>query len=275
VQVSEGDDDFDKLLLLVNFVLASARRSFADLREVHQRMEEDLSAARKLQEKLLPQTLPHARNLHLSAKCVPARAVGGDFFDFGQCSNSGSYVGLLADVSGKGAAAAIFAGLASGIARSLVHQGLNPREMLNKLNERMFTRAPDGNFVALTYYTWDDDQLVLELCNSGLPEPLLCRAGTGQRLPVHGLPLGLFPVAEYEAMRIQCEPGDTLLFYTDGVVDSLDKNGNEFGTERLIDLFEGTCRREPTEIVNEVFDRLLAHCPCEMVDDQTVIAMKI
>ena len=108
VQVSEGDDDFDKLLLLVNFVLASARRSFADLREVHQRMEEDLSAARKLQEKLLPQTLPHARNLQLSARCVPARAVGGDFFDFGQCSNSGLYVGLLADVSGKGAAAAIF-----------------------------------------------------------------------------------------------------------------------------------------------------------------------
>ena len=275
VQVSEGDDDFDKLLLLVNFVLASARRSFADLCEVHRRMEEDLSAALKLQEKLLPQSLPQARNLHLSAKCVPARAVGGDFFDFAQCAKSGLHVGLLADVSGKGAAAAIFAGLASGIARSLVHQELNPCEMLHKLNDTMFTRAPDGNFVALTYYTWDDDQLVLELCNSGLPEPLLCRAGTVQKLPVYGLPLGLFPVAEYEAMRIQCEPGDTLLFYTDGVVDSVDKNGNEFGTERLIEVLKGACRHGPVEIVNEVFDRLLAHCPCEMVDDQTVIAMQI
>src|SRR4030095_3545984 len=78
VQVSESDDEFDKFLLLVNFVLASARRSFADVREAHRRIGEDLSAAHRLQEKLLPQSLPNATNLLVSAKCVPARAVGGD-----------------------------------------------------------------------------------------------------------------------------------------------------------------------------------------------------
>lgn len=276
VQVSEGDDDIDKLLLLVNFVLASARRSFGDLREIHRRMEEDLSAARKLQEKLLPQNLPHARNLRLSAKCLPARAVGGDFFDFFRYQHSGLYAGLLADVSGKGAAAAIYAALASGIIRSLVEDELNADEMLKKLNKSLFERAPEGNFVALTYCTWQDEQRVLEICSSGLPEPLLCRGGQAKSLAAHGLPLGLFPQAEYEVMRIQCEPDDTFLFYTDGVVDEVDNDENEFGTERLGRIFMEACHYETAEIVNRVFAEVNAHCHCEENrDDQTVIAMQV
>jgi phosphoserine phosphatase RsbU/P len=276
VQVSESDDDLDKFLLLVNFVLASARRSFSDLREVNLRIEEDLSAARKLQEKLLPQKLPNARSLRVSARCIPARAVGGDFFDFFRYQHSGLYVGLIADVSGKGAAAAIYAALASGIVRFLVDEELNPEEMLTKLNESLFARAPDGNFVALTYCTWDDQQLVLELSGSGLPEPLLCRRGMVRKLRAHGLPLGLFPEADYEVMRVQCEPGDTLLFYTDGVLETVDKDGNEFGPERLCEIVMKTCRDKTFEIVNTVFDAVNAHCQCEMnFDDQTVIAMQV
>jgi sigma-B regulation protein RsbU (phosphoserine phosphatase) len=276
VQVSESDDDIDKFLLLVNFVLASARRSFSDLSEVHLRLEDDLSAARKLQEKLLPQKLPNARNLRVSAKCVPARAVGGDFFDFFRYQHSGLYVGLLADVSGKGAAAAIYAALASGIVRFLVDEELNPKEMLTKLNKSLFARAPDGNFVALTYCTWDDQQLVLALSGSGLPEPLLCRRGMMRKLGAHGLPLGLFPEADYEVMRVQCERGDTLLFYTDGVVETVDKDGNEFGPERLCEIVMKTCRDKTFGIVNTVFDAVNAHCQCEMnFDDQTVIAMQV
>ena len=276
VQVSESDDDLDKFLLLVNFVLASARRSFSDLREAHARIEEDLSAARKLQEKLLPQKLPNARNLRVSAKCVPARAVGGDFFDFFRYQHSGLYVGLLADVSGKGAAAAIYAALASGIARFLLDEELNPKEMLTKLNKSLFARAPDGNFVALTYCTWDDQQLVLELAGSGLPEPLLCRGGMVRKLEAHGLPLGLFREAYYEVMRIQCERGDTLLFYTDGVVETVDNEGNEFGTQRLCEILMKTCRHKPVDIVNNVFDEVNAYCHCKMnFDDQTVIAMQV
>lgn len=276
VQVSESDEDFDKFLLLVNFVLASARRSFGDLREAHHRIEEDLSAARRLQEKLLPQTLPDAGNLLVSAKCVPARAVGGDFFDFFRYQRSGLYAALLADVSGKGAAAAIYAALASGIARFLVDEELNPKDLLTKLNKSLCARAPDGNFVALTYCTWDDEQLVLELAGSGLPEPLLCRRGVGRKLEAHGLPLGLFREANYEAMSIQCKRGDTLLFYTDGIVESADRNGNEFGPERLSEIVMKNCGDGPSEIVNNVFAAVNAHCQCEMnFDDQTVIAMQV
>lgn len=276
VRVSEGDEDIDKLLLLVNFVLAAARRSFTDLRDVHHRTEEDLLAARKLQEQLLPQKLPYASNCRVSAKCAPAQTVGGDFFDFFRYLHSGLCVGLLADVRGKGAAAAIYAALASGTIRSLMDQEMTPQALLEKLNKSLFARAPEGNFVALTYSTWDDKNRVLELCNSGLPEPLLCRDGIVRSLAVHGLPLGLFPKAQYDLMRIQCEPGDTLLFYTDGVVEEVDREGNDFTASRLADIIAKNCHRTPEEIVDQVFEQVNAHCQCEMNrDDQTVIAIQV
>ena len=276
VKVSEQDDDIDKLLLLVNFVLASARRSLNDLNDAHLRIDEDLAAARKLQEKLLPQKLPPARRLRASAKCVPARVVGGDFFDFFSYKYSDKYVGLLADVSGKGASAALYAALTSGIVGSLVEAELSPRLMLQRLNRNLFLRAPEKHFVALTYSIWDDERLVLETCGSGLPEPLLCRNGTIERLPLHGVPLGLMPETDYETMRIQCEPGDTFLFYTDGVVDAVDKDGNEFGTDRLCELMFDACRNKTAQIVETVFEQVTAHCACEAnLDDQTVVVMSV
>ena len=276
VRVSEPDDDIDKLLLLVNFVLASARRSFKSLHEAHRRVEEDLAAARKLQEKLLPQALPQPQNLRVSANFVPARTVGGDFFDFFRYKHRGLEVGILADVSGKGPAAAIYAALVSGIVRSLVHEELKPDDMLERLNDNLFTRAPDGQFVAATYYTWDDERLVLETCNSGLPEPLLCRDGKMQSLQVHGLPLGLFHGAEYEAMRVQCKPGDTLFFYTDGIPEAVDPEGNEFGVGRLSEIILNNSDHDAADIVNSVLRVVSNYCRCEAnFDDQTAIGMKV
>src|SRR4030095_4920960 len=161
VRVAEPDDDVDKLLLLVNFVLASARRSFASLSEAHKRLEEDLAAARNLQRKLLPKSLPLPQNLRVASKFVPAHAVGGDFFDFLHYERRGLHAGVLADVSGKGAAAAIYAALTSGIIRSVAHEELDPADMLDRVNKNLLTRAPEGQFVALTYSTWDDDSFTL------------------------------------------------------------------------------------------------------------------
>jgi sigma-B regulation protein RsbU (phosphoserine phosphatase) len=276
VQVSRSDDDLDKLLLLVNFVMATARRSLNDLKDIHKRVDEDLAAARRLQEKLSPQMLPTSRHLCASAKCIPARAVGGDFFDFFRYERSGLYSGLLADVSGKGAPAALYAALASGIVGSMIENELNPQQMLAVLNRILFKRAPEDHFMTLTYFTWDDENLVLELSNAGLPEPLLCRNGEVQRLRAYGLPLGLFPEAEYDSLRIQCARGDTLLFYTDGVIETVDGTEKDFGTQRLSDVLLNANGYDSARIVQMVFDRVNEHCQCEMnADDQTVIAMKV
>ncbi|HEX7294218.1 MAG TPA: PP2C family protein-serine/threonine phosphatase, partial [Pyrinomonadaceae bacterium] len=223
-----------------------------------------------------PQRLPYASNLRVAAKCTPAREVGGDFFDFFRYPRSGMCVGLLGDVSGKGAAAAILAALASGIIRSLMDQELAPQTMLEKLNRNLFSRAPEGNFVALTYSTWDDKNRVLELCNSGLPEPLLCRNGVVRSLSVHGLPLGLFRNAEYDVLRIQCQPGDRFIFYTDGVVEEVDHQGTEFSTPRLAEILAKNCHMTATELVDHVFDQVSAHCKCQVNgDDRTVVVTEV
>ena len=276
VQVSNSDDDLDKLLLLVNFVMATARRSLTDLKNIHRRVEEDLAAARRLQEKLSPQMLPTSRHLCASAKCVPARAVGGDFFDFFRYERSGLYSGLIADVSGKGAPAALYGALASGIVGSMVDNELNPQQMLTALNRSLFKRAPDEHFMTLAYFTWDDENLVLEVSNAGLPEPMLCRKGEVQRLRAHGVPLGLFAEAEYESLRIQCERGDTFVLYTDGVVETVDATDKDFGTQGLSNVLLSANGYDSARIVEMVFERVNEHCQCAMnADDQTVIAMKV
>jgi phosphoserine phosphatase RsbU/P len=148
--------------------------------------------------------------------------------------------------------------------------------MLARLNENLFTRAPDGQFVALSFFTWDDTNRVLDICNSGLPEPLLFRNESVRSLAIHGLPLGLFPGVEYEAMRIQCEPGDTIVLYTDGITDAVNPNGIEFGAERLADVVLRIANTEAPEIVDRLVQAAHDHCKCEVnLDDQTVIAMKI
>ena len=275
VRASEGDDDVDKLLLLVNFALDTARRSMNGLREAHLRLEEDLAAARELQMKLLPQ-LVQPRNARVGAICIPAKAVGGDFFDFFHYRRRGLYAGIIADVSGKGAAAAILAALTSGIIRSWAEEELDPKRMLERLNRKLYGRAPEGRFVAMTYSTWDDRNRVLETCGSGLPEPLLYRDGEVRSLTVHGLPLGLFPGAEYDPVRIQCAPGDTLLFYTDGITEALDSDGSDYGTERLAELFRNNCHRDPEEIVAGVVEAVRAHSGGECsLDDETVMVLKV
>src|SRR4030095_8138086 len=276
VRVSEPDDDVDKLLLLVNFVLASARRSFTSLSEAHKRLEDDIAAARTLQRKLLPKSLPRPKNLRVASRFVPASAVGGDFFDFLRYERCDLHAGVLADVSGKGAAAAIYAALTSGMIRSVAQEELKPNEMLDRLNKNLFARAPDGQFVALTYSTWNDESLMLETCGSGLPEPLLCRNGKVQSLALHGLPLGLFSDATYESIRVQCEPGDTLLFYTDGIVDATDDQGNEFGVQRLGEVLANKADSGGDAVVNAVVKKVADHSWSEShMDDQTVMALTV
>ena len=104
----------------------------------------------------------------------------------------------------------------------------------------------------------------------------MCRDGIVRSLAVHGLPLGLFPKVGYDVMRIQCQPGDTLLFYTDGVVEEVDRKGIDFGASRLADIIAKNCHLTVAEIVDHVFDQVNAHCQCEMNrDDQTVIAIQV
>src|SRR5213593_4688981 len=172
-------------------------RLYEQIERQEKRLERDLELARELQFRLLPQSLPKLPHLELAAKFAPARAIGGDLYDFVSYSLSRTAL-VIGDVSGKGAPAAIYAALVSGILRSHAPIEPGPAEMLRAVNFSLGERRIDGQFVSLIYAVWDDEQQTLQVANSGLPRPLYWHDDKIEIIESSGLPLGLFDDADYD-----------------------------------------------------------------------------
>ena len=240
------------------------------------RLEQDLSLARELQYRLLPQTLPSLPNSEVAAKFTPARAIGGDMYDFVTYSG-GNVTGIcIGDVSGKGAPAAIYAALVSGIVRSHAAEEPGPSEMLSCINLSLAERPIEAQFVSVIFAIWDDNEQLLRIANSGLPRPVYCHHGQVQRIEATGLPLGLFATAEYDEFTFHGYPGDVWLFFSDGILDARNADGNSFGRERVEKLVAKHADNSAEEIVNAIFDEVTRFVGgVEAFDDQTVVALKV
>jgi sigma-B regulation protein RsbU (phosphoserine phosphatase) len=154
-------------------------RLYEEVARQERRLERDLSLARELQSRLLPQSRPKLGHLDVAAKFVPARAIGGDLYDFIPYSLSRLGI-VIGDVSGKGAPAAIYAALVSGILRSHAPIEPGPAEMLSAVNLSLAERPIEAQFVSLIYAVWDDQHRTLTVSNSGLPRPIYVRAGKNE-----------------------------------------------------------------------------------------------
>jgi sigma-B regulation protein RsbU (phosphoserine phosphatase) len=231
--------------------------------------------ARELQFRLLPQSRPKLANLEIAAKFSPARAIGGDLYDFLSYSNSRLAL-AIGDISGKGAPAAIYAALVSGILRSHAPMEPGPAEMLAAVNYSLAERRIDGQFVSLIYAVWDDESRTLQVANSGLPRPVYCHKGKPQLIEATGLPLGLFDDAEYDEFTFQAEADDVFVFFSDGILDATNKAGDLFGRTRLEKIINGCYGNSAESIVKSVFKAAAEHAKgVETFDDQTVVAIKV
>jgi sigma-B regulation protein RsbU (phosphoserine phosphatase) len=239
------------------------------------RLERDLAMARELQFRLLPQSRPQLANLEIAAKFSPARAIGGDLYDFLEYSSSRTAI-AIGDISGKGAPAAIYAALVSGILRSHAPMEPAPAEMLAAVNYSLAERRIDGQFVSLIYAVWDDESRSLQVSNSGLPRPVYCHKGKTQLIEATGLPLGLFDDAEYDEFIFQAEPDDIFVFFSDGILDAANKAGELFGRSRLERVIAECSDHSAESIVKSVFKAAAEHAAgVETFDDQTVVAIKV
>ena len=196
------------------------------------RLEQDLELARELQFRLLPQKRPALKHAELAARFSPARQIGGDLYDFLKYSGRGVVGIAVGDVSGKGAPAAIYAGLVSGITSSHAIEEPSAANMLEAINLSLAERPIEGQYVSMIYAIWHDNDRSLQVANSGLPRPLRLSDGKFEEIPVTGLPIGLFPSATYEEENLRCKPGDVFLFFTDGITDATSSKGNMFGRGR-------------------------------------------
>ncbi len=240
------------------------------------RLEQDLALARELQFRLLPPKLPVFKNAEVATRFAPARQIGGDLYDFLKYSGHGMVAIAVGDVSGKGAPAAIYAALVSGILRSHAMEEPNAASMLEGVNLSLAERPIDGQYVSMIYAIWDDQQRTLQISNSGLPRPIHCRAGHCSLVNVVGLPIGLFPHAEYDAVTLQAEPGDAFIFFSDGILDATSSKGEMFGRERLEKVADQNVKLNAEALVDKLFSAVSRHAEgVDPFDDQTIVVLKV
>src|SRR5438552_4018567 len=250
-------------------------RLYEQIERQEKRLERDLALARELQFRLLPQSRPQLANLEVAAKFSPARAIGGDLYDFVNYSLSRSAI-VIGDVSGKGAPAAIYAALVSGILRSHAPIEPGPAEMQRAVNFSLGERRIEGQFVSMIYAVWDDENRSLQVANSGLPRPLFCHDGKIEIIEATGLPLGLFDDAEYDEFTFKAEPGDMFVFFSDGILDARNRAGDMFGRQKVEEIIGKSWEFSADWVVDSLFKAVAEHAAgVETFDDQTVVAIKV
>lgn len=195
-------------------------------------LDRDAQEARTIQQALLPKSSPYIPGFAISGLSVPARAVGGDWYDFIPFTD-GRWGIVLADVSGKGTAAALLMSATRGMLRSLAEACCSPGEVLTRLNELLVDDFPAGKFVTLVYAVLDPKARSVVFANAGHLRPLFIDSEGERFLEVErGLPLGL-GCGDYSDTTISLTPGSKLIFYSDGITEAVNGDEEEYGLFRL------------------------------------------
>jgi len=197
-------------------------------------LDRDAAEARTIQEALLPKSSPFVPGFVISGRSVPARAVGGDWYDFIPFAD-GRWGLVLADVSGKGTAAALLMSATRGMLRSLAEACCSPGEVLTQLNQLLVNDFPAGKFVTMVYAVLDPVSRTVIFANAGHLRPLLIDEKGEHFLDVErGLPLGL-SCGDYSETEISLSKGSRLIFYSDGITEAVDSQEEEYGLCRLVE----------------------------------------
>jgi sigma-B regulation protein RsbU (phosphoserine phosphatase) len=215
----------------VAVAIYNARR-FQSERDQREAMSLEAQEARAIQQALLPKASPYIPGFAISGLSISARAVGGDWYDFIPFPD-GRLGLVLADVSGKGTAAALLMSATRGMLRSLAEACCTPSEVLTKLNGLLVEDFPAGRFVTLVYAVLDPAARTITFANAGHLPPLLVDGNNSRFLDTErGLPLGL-SCGEYSQSTVALSPGSRLVFYSDGISEALNPADEEYGVDRL------------------------------------------
>ena len=270
------DDHVRTLTLLAPQVASSVEnaRLYQEIAQREKRMEEDLKAARELQRVLLPDCCDfEIEGMEAAVRLRPAREISGDIYDVFD-HKDGQTVIAFGDVSGKGAAAALYGGLMNGLLRTLAPRRPQPAELMKALNDALIERKVEARYVTLCVLLWDPATRRFVMANAGAIPPMICRGNEILKVKVEGVPIGLLESREYEEVHFQAEPGDTLVLYSDGITDHLNAAGTEFGRGRLAQVVRSNCRQGADELILTIFKELDKFSTTAF-DDQTVFVMKV
>ena len=253
--------DFEDLQLTIDRTL----RNMAEWREaLHSRdrlvaLQNELDVARGMQQSILPTRFPKDPSYAVYGKMQPARNVGGDFFDV-MYLNDGRVGLAVADVSDKGVPAALFMMSSRTLLKgAAIGVGL-PGEVLREVNDLLIEDNEGGMFVTLLYAVYDPSSRELTYANGGHNSPLVVHPdGTSALLPLtDGIALGIAPDLSYKQNTVTLSPGDSVIFYTDGVTEAMNSEEEEFGLDPLSEFFRTNPPENPEETTAAVFDAVNA-----------------
>jgi sigma-B regulation protein RsbU (phosphoserine phosphatase) len=280
--VVKSDDQLGALAQSFN-QMTEYVQSLVKERVQKERLERELEIAKEVQEQLFPKQAPQMKNLELTGLCLPARVVSGDYYDFLQFDDR--RMGMaLGDICGKGISAALLMAnlqatlrsnvLALGTAASA--QGRDGQggvaEVVTILNRQIYNFTSANKFASFFYAVYDDALSSLTFCNAGHNPPLYFGADGYRRLSAGGTVVGIFPDAEFEEETIQLNRGDIVLAYTDGISESVNEYGEEFGEKRLIDLVNTHRDCTAARLQKIIFEEVLSWAfEEERDDDMTMI----
>src|SRR5215813_13191017 len=239
------------------------------------RLERDLQAAKRIQGALIRPVPTEDFGLDMAARYISAREVCGDLYEF--LRYGPQQLGIaLADVSGKGTAAALYGAVSIGIMRSLAPQKLQPAEMLRQMNQLVGERKIEGRFMTACFATWQKGRQKLRIANAGQSQPLLYKDGRCGKVELTGYPLGIFEDVNYDEWGVTLEPGSIVVFHSDGIAETANSEAQFFGTERLRKLIENHHELSATELSDMILrevDWFAQSAP--LSDDRTLVVLKV
>jgi len=255
------------------------KKAYEIIETQKKRMETELNAGRNIQMSMIPQTFPpfpDRNEFSIHAKLLPAREVGGDFYDFFFIDEDNLCV-CVGDVSGKGVPAALYMSVTLALIRAVAKDHLSTANIVTRLNNELCEQNKEAMFVTLFFGILDLNSRNFTYTNAGHNPSYFVKVDDDPKPleEIHGIPLGIFSGKQYAQCTIHLDKGDFILIYTDGVTDSRNEKKEMFGNDRLVELLLSNKKNSTKTIVDNVFKTTaMFGGDAEQYDDTTVMALK-
>jgi len=270
-------EELNLLIVLANqfFTALTTARFYVEALE-KRRMDEELNMARQIQADLLPKELPDNEHFSLAAYSMPSRTIGGDFYDYIPIDENRCGL-IIADGCGKGLPAAMLISQIQAMMKSEINNGNGIQQTLENVNKMVVRYTPKDKFVTLFYGVFDQSNNQFEYATAGHNYPIwLQNTGQSEALCQGGPALGLIEKASYLTGKINLSSDDIILFYTDGVTETMDDSKEQYGENRLGDLLTQSRQLSAQKIVDGILDDLNNFNDDEVLqDDRTILVLKI
>jgi serine phosphatase RsbU (regulator of sigma subunit) len=275
-----SQEDIDLLLTVANqaaIAVENARLYESEIEK--QKIQEELSLARKIQQGLLPKIMPDIGGVNISAISSAAEMVGGDYYDLIQISDNKFYV-VVADVSGKGISAALYMSKIQGMIQLAARMYKSPKELLTEVNRRIYDGIERKSFITMVMALFDFESNVVTICRAGHNKPVVAINDDFQFLDSEGMGLGLEAGDVFDnnlkEIKISLEHSKFFLFYSDGLTEMMNPDYLEFGEDRLMDFVKTNHSKPVIELKNQLMNEINSfRGTAEQHDDLTFVIVKL